>query len=205
LHTIENKLLNGRGKPSNIETFKEDLSNNLFYNNSGMARFLLIKVDSISHNREYEPELWEKNDKGFFVWTIEHIFPQTENITQDWINMVGDGDIRKAEEVREKYVHCLGNLTLSGYNSKLSKSSFHKKQSKHEDIKSLGFKINIGYKNGLALNNFEFEYKGKKTNLAKINEWKDESIVARNDEIVNTILKLYHFDFEKSDLERTEV
>jgi Protein of unknown function (DUF1524). len=47
--------------------------------------------------------------------------------------MIADGDKNKAEEIHEEWVHCLGNLTLSGYNSKLSNASFKNKQNLHEN------------------------------------------------------------------------
>jgi len=38
--------------------------------------------------------------------------------------MIADGDREKAEKIQDEWVHCLGNLTLSGYNSKLSNQSY---------------------------------------------------------------------------------
>lgn len=56
--------------------------------------------------------------------TIEHVLPQTP--TPDWRKTLGE-DLEPGEEfgqVHEALVHTLGNLTLTGYNSKLSNSSF---------------------------------------------------------------------------------
>jgi hypothetical protein len=138
--------------------------------------------------------LWARNEKGLLVWTVEHIFPQGNNIPKHWINMIADGDKTKAQEIQENWVHCLGNLTLSGYNSQLSNASFDTKQDLHQNKKFLGYKINIGYKNGLSLNNIEFEYKGKITNLGKIKEWTEESIESRNNIMVDTLLRLFAFE-----------
>jgi hypothetical protein len=60
-------------------------------------------------------------DKNKFIWTVEHILPQGENMPEHWVTMVAEGDKSKAREVRENWVHKLGNLTLTGYNSQLSK------------------------------------------------------------------------------------
>lgn len=49
---------------------------------------------------------------------IEHILPQT--LTNEWKEALGED----AEEIHAKMVHLLGNLTLTGYNSELSNSSF---------------------------------------------------------------------------------
>lgn len=55
--------------------------------------------------------------------TIEHIMPQT--LTAKWKIDLG----KRAQEIYDKYLHCLGNITLSGYNSELSNASFNEKQS----------------------------------------------------------------------------
>lgn len=189
-------LMNGKGKPSGIEKLKEGLEDNLFDYNSGMARYVLAKLDEETHTREYQPDLWARNERGMMVWTVEHILPQGA-LTSDWINMIADGDKNKAKEIQDKWVHCLGNLTLSGYNSQLSNSPFKVKQDLQKDKKFLGHNINIGYKNRLSLNNLSFEYQGQITNLAEIYEWKVEAIESRNNKIVIEALKLFAFNDEE--------
>ena len=199
---IEKFLIDSKEKPSEIKALKKGLESNLFYYNSGMARFVLSKLDEISHSREYKPDLWARNEKDLLVWTIEHIYPQGEKIPQCWIDMTADGDKRKAEEIHENWVHCLGNLTLSGYNSKLSNSCFEDKQNLHENKKFLGHKINIGYQNGLSLNNLTFSVDGKETSLAKISQWTEASIKERNSAMVDMLLKIFTFtEDELLDLE----
>lgn len=187
-------FLNGKEKPSLLKDLKNGLEDNLFYYNSGMARFVLSKLDEISHSREYKPDLWARNEKGLLVWTVEHIFPQGENIPKCWADMIADGDCKKAEEIHENWVHCLGNLTLSGYNSKLSNASFDDKQNLHENKKFLGHKINIGYKNGLSLNNLSFSVDDEETSLAKIDKWTKTSIEERNIAMVDILLKIFAFN-----------
>jgi len=194
---IINILLKGKGKPSDISKLKDDLADNLYYYNSGMARFVLAKIDEITHSREYKPELWQRNPKGLLVWTIEHIFPQGNKIPDDWIDMIADGDKEEAKKIQSEWVHCLGNLTLSGYNSQLSNASFDIKQDLHKNKKFLGYKINIGYKNGLSLNQLEFNYKKNKTSLSNIEVWNKGSIKNRNKVMVNTLLKIYAFNEEE--------
>lgn len=58
-------------------------------------------------------------------YTIEHILPQNPNIPEAWKKELGD-DWAK---IREKYLHSLGNLTLTGYNSELSDKPFSDKKS----------------------------------------------------------------------------
>jgi sulfur relay (sulfurtransferase) DsrC/TusE family protein len=118
-----------RGKPSTDQQFRISLSGSIYDSNVGMTRYLLWKIDSIYHTREYSPNLWNKTESGqYYLWTIEHIFPEGRNIPQSWINMIGNGDKEETEKIQTEYVHKLGNLTLSAYNSNLSNRSFQTKQ-----------------------------------------------------------------------------
>jgi hypothetical protein len=158
-------------------------------------------LDESSHSREYKPDLWARNEKNLLVWTVEHILPQGKNIPGCWVEMIANGNKRKAEEIHENWVHCLGNLTLSGYNSKLSNASFEEKQNLHKNKKFLGHQINIGYKNGLSLNNFQFSINKKMTSLSAIDKWTKNSIKERNKAIVSVLLKIFAFN----ERERTTV
>ncbi|MCX6272193.1 MAG: DUF262 domain-containing HNH endonuclease family protein [Bacteroidetes bacterium] len=193
---IESWLLKGRGKPSNLETLVEYLSDNLYYSNEGMARYVLAKLDETAHTREYKPELWERNEKGIFVWTVEHVFPQGKNIPKEWVKMIANGNVEKASEIQDEWVHCIGNLTLSGYNSKLSNYSFDKKQAKAE-ANIFGKKLKIGYQNGLAINNIEFEVGKRSYSLATTPSWTAQLIKARNDRMVELLAKLFSFKGER--------
>ena len=160
-----------------------------------MARYLLVSLDQVSHHREYDPDLWNKNDKGKYVWTVEHIFPQGKNIPDSWVSMIADGDKDLAQDHQEKLVHRLGNLTLSGYNSRLSNQSFEKKQAK-SDTTVLGHKIQIGYKNGLYLNQIKFLVDNKETDLSSIRIWNSDAIDARNKAMVEELCNLFRFEEE---------
>ncbi len=192
---ISQAILTGKGQPALLKEFKEALADNLFYNNESMARFALTKLDETSHTREFAPKLWERNEKGIYGWTVEHIFPQGRTIPADWIKMIADGDKDEAERLQGEWVHCLGNLTLSGYNSKLSNLSFAKKQAKAV-VNIFGTPNDIGYKNGLALNNIPFVVNGKKVTLATADGWTIDHIKARNASMVDMLIKLFKFDSE---------
>lgn len=90
--------------------------------------------------------------------------------------MISDGDKEKAKELQEKYVHCLGNLTLTRFNSNLSDKPFKDKR----DAEDKSGKY-IGYKNGLGLNE---DLKDEET-------WTVEKIEARTDKLVKQILELF--------------
>lgn len=57
-------------------------------------------------------------------YTIEHIMPQNQNLSREWQNMLG----KNWREIQEKYLHTIGNLTLTGYNSEMSDRSFDEKR-----------------------------------------------------------------------------
>jgi len=58
-------------------------------------------------------------------YTIEHILPQNPNLSEEWQKMLGEN----WKEIQSTYLHTLGNLTLTGYNSELSDISFVDKKS----------------------------------------------------------------------------
>lgn len=57
-------------------------------------------------------------------YTIEHIMPQNENLSSSWKNDLGSD----WKEIQSKYLHTIGNLTLTGYNSELSDRPFIEKR-----------------------------------------------------------------------------
>ena len=88
--------------------------------------------------RETFKDLWSqveygRNGKKVYEWTIEHIFPEGENVPDDWVKMIANGDKELAQDYRDKYVHKLGNLTVTGYNSKLSNMSFERKRDRQNE------------------------------------------------------------------------
>ena len=58
-------------------------------------------------------------------YTIEHILPQNPNLSDEWKKDLGEN----WEEIQSKYLHTLGNLTLTGYNSEYSDKPFKDKKS----------------------------------------------------------------------------
>ena len=116
--------------------------------------------------------------KSVFIWTIEHIFPEGENIPQVWVDMIADGDRNLAKEYWENYVHKLGNLTISGYNSALGNYSFEQKRDRLNKDKKY-----IGYKNGLEINK----------ELAQKDKWTIEDIRTRTEKLVQEAAEMFKF------------
>ena len=53
-------------------------------------------------------------------YTIEHIMPQNKNLSLEWQTDLGT----EWQEVQKKYLHTIGNLTLTAYNSEMSDRPF---------------------------------------------------------------------------------
>ena len=157
------------------ETFKKHLSGNLYDDNKAVCRFVLCALEENSMTRESERDLWLMKGAQF-IWTIEHIFPQGKNIPQTWVDMMAGGDVAVANQYRESHVHKLGNLTISGYNSKLGTKGFIDKRDRI-DAKNRS----VGYNNGLYLNE----------KLAKADEWSIKAIDDRTEELVGLVLELF--------------
>lgn len=159
-------------------SFKERLEGPIYDVNPDMTRYILTVIASPSVTKEMK-SLWERYASGNYVWTIEHIFPQGKNIPDEWVKMVAEGDMSKAIEVQEKQVHTLGNLTITGYNSKLSNMPFVTKRDR-KDVNG----ANVGYRNGLNLND----------ELVNTDTWTSEQIQERTDKLVGLTLKAFDFD-----------
>lgn len=126
-------------------------------------------------------DLWDMEGKQY-VWTIEHIFPQGENIPKAWVTMMADGDKDAAVEIQLAHVHRLGNLTISGFNSSLGNKSFAEKRDR---IDRKGREV--GYKNGLKLNQ----------DLANSDTWSVKQINARTKKLVDQAVKLFSMEAGK--------
>ncbi|MBQ8671502.1 MAG: DUF262 domain-containing protein [Alphaproteobacteria bacterium] len=97
--------------PSN-EVFEKALKENNLYRKNALCKYLLASIENSGK---------EKIDVSNL--TIEHILPQNKNLSPYWQKMLGV-DWRK---IQETYLHTLGNLTLTGYNSELGDKSFEEK------------------------------------------------------------------------------
>ncbi|GAA7345204.1 GmrSD restriction endonuclease domain-containing protein [Helicobacter pylori] len=72
--------------------------------------------------------------------TTEHIMPKTLN--EKWKKDLG----QDYERIHTQYLHTIGNLTLTGYNSEYSNRSFQEKQGMKGGFKQSPLKLNQGLK-----------------------------------------------------------
>lgn len=132
--------------------------------NKYFVRTLLDKLEK-SQNKDYI------HDEGF---TIEHIMPQTindpaKNEKEDWIKDLGDN----WQDIHNKYLNTLGNLTLSGYNP---------------EYKNYRFKIKKEMKNGYNETPIRISY-----SLRDSEKWGEDEIIKRADEMSGLIVKIWKY------------
>lgn len=73
-------------------------------------------------------------------YTIEHILPQNEKLSDKWQTTLGS----EWKRIQKTYLHTLGNLTLTGYNSEYSDRSFSDKRDMEGGFKQSPLKVNEG-------------------------------------------------------------
>ncbi len=106
-------------------------------------------------------ENFDRNERVYtHEYTIEHIMPQT--LTEEWERDLGEN----FKEIHDKYLHTIGNLTLTGYNNEYSNKSFQEKQGMEKGFKNSPLRLNQGLRD---LKSFgEEEIKKRANDLADL-------------------------------------
>ena len=71
-------------------------------------------------------------------YTIEHIMPQNSSLSPEWQQMLG----ANWREVQKTYLHTIGNLTLTAYNSEMSDHPFKVKMDMEDGFKESALRLN---------------------------------------------------------------
>ena len=161
LESFKASLLNKdsyRRFPSNEEFVREIQGKDVY--NFRNKNYLLSKIENSQHSKEVI-------DLGQF--SIEHILPQNPNLSNEWVSELGSN----WKEVQSKYLHTLGNLTLTGYNTELSDRPFHEKR----DMEG-GFKTSR-----LFLN----------SNISNLNAWNEQEIITRAGVLANIAKNVWSY------------
>ncbi len=141
------------------------LKNNQRFPNNDEFKNLFIKIDFYNfQKKKYFFERLENFDRKERVYTheytIEHIMPQ--KLTEEWERDLGEN----FQEIHNKYLHTIGNLTLTGYNFKYSNKFFQEKQGMEKGFKDSPLRLNQGLRD---LESFgEEEIKKRANNLADL-------------------------------------
>lgn len=155
------------------EEFRARLQGRIYEENTDVARFVLATLAEDAMTNETRVDLW-RQEKNHFVWTIEHILPQGENLPAAWQETLGGKEV--ASQVQEEHKHRLGNLTITMYNSNLGNKSFPEKRDR-QDTKGR----HIGYRNGLSLN----------ADLAKLDSWTGSDINDRTTALADKVIERF--------------
>ncbi|WP_006246544.1 GmrSD restriction endonuclease domain-containing protein [Mycolicibacterium tusciae] len=109
------------------------------------APYFFVKMENDSH----------KEPISIGDYTIEHVMPQNEKLSQAWQDMIGPN----WSDVQARLLHTLGNLTLTGYNPELSDRPFLEKRDMPGGFSDSHLQLN--------------------KSLAGLEAWDEEAIVAR--------------------------
>lgn len=173
LNKIFQSLANDIKKENNniidgiIDQLSKRKGNMIFPNDQYLQEGLKnVKASKLPGLKIILEEIERKNNKevvDFENTTLEHIMPQ--KLSDEWKESLG----MNWEEIHNKYIDNIGNLTLTGYNSELSNSPYNKKREIYKDS-------NISITRSLADN---------------YSNWTEKEILNRNTWLFNEIIKIW--------------
>lgn len=144
-----------------------------FPDDNEFARELMVKDLYNFRSRNYWLRKLENHDRKEPVnvadYTIEHILPQNENLSEAWQKELGEN----WREVQARYLHTIGNLTLTGYNSPLSDRPFQEKRDMEGGFADSPIRLNKG--------------------LAKLDHWNETAIQARAEQLAQLAVQVWAY------------
>ncbi|SMG34852.1 GmrSD restriction endonuclease domain-containing protein [Dethiosulfovibrio salsuginis] len=144
----------------NDEEFRKDISTIDLYNRvRARTTYCLRKLEN--HRRKEKVNLEE--------YSIEHIMPQNPSLQEQWRSDLGED----WERVHNSWLHTLGNLTLTGYNSEYSDRPFAEKRDMEGGFKDSPLKLNEG--------------------LGNTERWNEDTIISRGQRLSDLALKVWPF------------
>jgi uncharacterized protein with ParB-like and HNH nuclease domain/predicted transport protein len=95
--------------------------------------------------------------------TIEHVLPQNPKLSSEWQSDLGDNWV----EIQQKYLHSLGNLTLTRYNSEYSDKPYSTKRNLIVQVDGIPQEVGLA-KSPFVLNaDFSTEEKWNESSIVK--------------------------------------
>lgn len=143
--------------PNNRE-FGDNFIKHNFYKNKSIAKYALGKLENFGH---------EKEAISIENFTIEHIMPQNPDLSEEWQEELG----YDWKDVQEKYLHTIGNLTLTGYNQKYSDLPFKTKRDMENGYKDSPIRLNKA--------------------IAELNTWNENQITKRASDLRKQAQKIW--------------
>ncbi|WP_249870787.1 DUF262 and DUF1524 domain-containing protein [Oceanobacillus saliphilus] len=144
-----------------------------FPSNEEFTRELEVKDTYNFRNRNYLLRKLENYERKEIVdietYTIEHIMPQNVNLSDEWRIALGEN----WKEVQDKYLHTLGNLTLTRYNSEMSDKPFKEKRDLEGGFADSPLRLNKG--------------------IRKLEEWNEQEIKNRGNRLAERALLVWSY------------
>jgi predicted transport protein len=140
----------------NDEEFKRELQTKDLYKFRSRS-YWMRRLEN--HNRKERVSVDE--------YTIEHILPQNENLSSAWKTALGV----EWQRIQQTYLHTIGNLTLTGYNSEYSDKTFAQKRDMPGGFKESPLKLNQG--------------------LGMVEQWDEDAIRQRADRLSTIALDVW--------------
>ena len=138
------------------DDFAYALKNNNLYRKHALCKYLLVGIENQGKEKLITDNL-----------SIEHVMPQNKNLSTAWQKMLGENWAAD----KDRWLHTLGNLTLTGYNSELGDRPFLEKKKMIEE-------------NQTKVVNLYKDIQDKET-------WNADLIQKRADRLVAEVMKLY--------------
>lgn len=159
------------------EEFSEHFVRDEIYNYRGYrVDYLFDKLENFGSEEHVETD----------NLTIEHIMPQNPELSEEWKKDLGP----EWKQIQEKYLHTVGNLTKTGYNSTLSDRSFKEKKSTKNGFNYSPLRLNQYLSELESWNEDEIQKRAKILLTRSLNIWKYPEVsneiliqIAKEDEI----------------------
>ena len=152
-------LMSGNRRLPADKEFEGRLTSKDIYNTVRIRKHLLDRLEN--HDRKEKVRVDD--------YTIEHIMPQNDNLSQEWKDMLGPD----WKEIQEEYLHTVGNLTLTGYNSELGDRPFLEKRDMKGGFADSPIRLNA--------------------DLAKLKRWDKSKILERGRSLVKKATDVWKY------------
>ncbi len=140
------------------EEFKRQLQIRNMYNIRNQS-YWLRRIENLGRKERVAVE----------EYTIEHIMPQNEDMRTEWREMLGEDWLR----IHATYLHTLGNLTLTGYNSEYSDRPFLDKRDMTGGFAQSPLRLNEG--------------------LGQLDVWNEAQIKFRAESLAELAVQIWRF------------
>lgn len=122
------------------------------------SHYVLTALENFGHDKE---------PTATAGYTIEHIMPQNPNLLPEWQMMLGPD----WQEIQERLLHTLGNLTLTGYNPEYQDKPFLEKRDMKDGFRDSSIRLNA--------------------ELRDLDAWTEDTIVARGKKLAARALEVW--------------